>query len=347
MNVSKIRREILKRFDLLADKAANEEIISSIDQSVEFKGANLWILIFAIGLASVGLNINSTAVVIGAMLISPLMGPILGLGVGVAILDFDLIKRSFKSYGFAVLSSIAASTIYFLISPLSEAKSELLARTTPTVWDILIAFFGGLAGIIAYSRQIKTNVIPGVAIATALMPPLCTVGYGISHGSWRFTLGAFYLFFINSVFICLATILISRLLRLPKKDYVDPLMRLRIKQMITLLVVITALPSFYLSYRIVKTSIEERNAGIFLEREFNFRDVQILERKMRFDQKPPEIILTLIGRSLSPQQIEDLQHRLALYGLANVHLTINQALDNAKRPEELVALKSEILKDFY
>ncbi len=344
----KLFQEILSRhFDLLSDKASNEEIIESMEQAVEFKGANLWILIFAILLASIGLNINSTAVIIGAMLISPLMGPIVGLGLGVATVDFDLMKRALRSFGFAVGTAILASTIYFLLTPLSDAKSELLARTSPTIWDVLIAFFGGIAGIIAYSRKIKTNVVPGVAIATALMPPLCTAGYGIANGSLAYSFGALYLFFINSVFICFATILISKLLHLPKKQYIDELVQKRMRQLIAVLVIVTALPSIYLTYRIVKNSIVERNANLFLTREFRFPDTQILDRKIHFDRNPPEIVLTLIGHALTADQIQQLQDQEEFYGLRGIKLVINQTLSSNENPEKLQTLKSEILTEFY
>ena len=181
------------------DKDNEALIVESIRNGVEFKGTNLWILIFAIFIASLGLNVNSTAVIIGAMLIYPLMGPIMGIGLGVGINDFELIKKAFRNLLIATIFSVLTSTLYFLLSPLNEARSELLARTTPTIYDVLIAFFGGMAGIVASSTKLKGNVIPGVAIATALMPPLCTAGFGLANGNMHYFFGAFYLFFINSV----------------------------------------------------------------------------------------------------------------------------------------------------
>ena len=174
----------VRNFDVRQDKEDELDTIESIKKGVEFKGTNLWVLIFATFVASLGLNTNSTAVIIGAMLISPLMGPIMGFGLGLGISDFELIKRSFRNFATATIFSVITSTLYFLISPISEAQSELLARTQPTVYDVLIAFFGGLAGIVASSTKSKGNVIPGVAIATALMPP-----YGwIRVGEWQFVL---------------------------------------------------------------------------------------------------------------------------------------------------------------
>ena len=180
------------------------------------------VLVFATFIASLGLNVNSTAVIIGAMLISPLMGPIMGIGLSVGINDFELMKRSLRNFGFMVLVSIATSTFYFVISPLSNAQSELLARTVPTTYDVLIALFGGLAGIVAQSRKDRTStVIPGVAIATALMPPLCTAGFGLATLQFKYFIGAFYLFFINTVFIAIATYMVVRFLKYEKHSFLD------------------------------------------------------------------------------------------------------------------------------
>ena len=213
-----LRRFLRDRFDLGEDGALQDEVVDNICRGVDFRGTNLWVLIFATFVASLGLNVNSTAVIIGAMLISPLMGPIMGMGLSVGINDFDLLKRSVRNFGFMVLVSILTSTLYFVVSPLSGAQSELLARTVPTTYDVLIAFFGGLAGIVAQSRRDRTStVIPGVAIATALMPPLCTAGYGLATLQLNYFLGAFYLFFINTVFIAIATFVVVRFLKYRKK----------------------------------------------------------------------------------------------------------------------------------
>lgn len=342
-----LRLEIKRRFDLLEDKASNQEIIDSIESSVEFRGANLWILVFAIILASIGLDTNSAAVIIGAMLISPLMGPIMGLGLGIAIADFDLVKRSFKSLMFATASAVAASTLYFLLSPLSSEGSELLARTNPTIWDVLIAFSGGLAGIIASSRKVKTNVIPGVAIATALMPPLCTLGYGLANANLSYAFGAAYLFFINSVFICFSTILICRLLRLPQKEYLDIPTRQKFRQWIGIIVVIAMVPSIYMTYRIVKRSIIERNVALFIDNEILSRDCQVIDRKVNWDTDPPQIVLSVVGQPISPEEIDAIKQKLVSYNLKNEALVIKQALSDLQKPQDITALKSAVLKDFY
>ena len=206
---------IKDRFNLSHDQEDCQSTIMAIEKGVDFRGINVWTLVFAIFIASIGLNVNSTAVIIGAMLISPLMGPIMGLGLSVGINDFTLLKKSLRNMIIAVVISIVTSTIYFYISPLNDAQSELLSRTTPTIYDVLIALFGGFAGIVAGSSKEKGTVIPGVAIATALMPPLCTAGFGIATGHLYYFVGAAYLFFINAVMISLSTFLFVRFLKFP------------------------------------------------------------------------------------------------------------------------------------
>lgn len=221
MSVS-IMAFLKKYFNAMPDKEDEENTIKAISNGVSFHGANLWVLVFAIFIASLGLNVNSTAVIIGAMLISPLMGPIIGMGLAVGINDFELLKRSLKNYLVATIISVCTATLYFLLTPLDEAQSELLARTSPTLYDVLIALCGGAAGIVALATKGKGNVLPGVAIATALMPPLCTAGFGIATGNIFYFLGAFYLFFINTVFIALATYIGVRMLKIQGKTICRP-----------------------------------------------------------------------------------------------------------------------------
>jgi uncharacterized hydrophobic protein (TIGR00271 family) len=213
-------RKTALNFSLANEQDSPQTIHDNIMSGIVFKGTNLWILMVAIVIASVGLNVNSTAVIIGAMLISPLMGPIIGIGYGLGTYDFDLVRQSIKNYLLAVVIGLIVSTLYFSISPLNEAHSELLARTTPTIYDVLIAFFGGLAGFIAIVSRYKGNVITGVAIATALMPPLCTAGYGLATGKWNF-LGALYLLAINTVFIALSALITTRFFGQPLIQQTD------------------------------------------------------------------------------------------------------------------------------
>lgn len=330
------------RFDLEEGKEDELETIDYISKNVEFKGANLWILIFAIFVASIGLNVNSTAVIIGAMLISPLMGPIMGIGLAAGINDFELLKRSFRNLGVAVFISILTSTIYFYITPIHDAQSELLARTEPTVWDVLIALFGGLAGIIAGSRKEKSNAIPGVAIATALMPPLCTAGYGLATGNLLYFVGAFYLFFINSVFISLSTYLIVRFMKYPKKQFLDPKREKRVQTYITLVTLLTIIPSVWLAYGLVKKSVWEEQARQFVNVEFQFTKTQVLGTEFTY---LPErsIAVRLIGESISEDEKAQLEKKLVSFGLEKTLLQISQN----GAATDLNELRGDILKDLY
>ena len=316
----------LNRFSLLDDKADDTMIDESLRAGVELRGATPWILMFAIFVASIGLNVNSTAVIIGAMLISPLMGPIMGIGYGIGIYDFALIRKSVGNLLIATLISLLTSTVYFALSPLTEAHSELLARTSPTIWDVLIALFGGFAGIIGVTRKEKTNVIPGVAIATALMPPLCTAGYGLANGNWAYFLGAFYLFSINCVYIAAAAVLVIGLLNPPHKQFVDPAMETRVKRVLFLVVLLTGLPSLYLAYRLVGNEVFHNKASQFVHQEFNFPKSHVVE--IGITPKNKHVEVTLIGDRLSPNTIETIRTHLSATGLKGAILTVHQAGDD-------------------
>ena len=332
-------------FSLKKDKVNESDIILSIKRGVEFKGTNLWILVFATLLASIGLNVNSTAVIIGAMLISPLMGPIMGIGLGVGIYDFELIKRAGWNYLIAVLISILASTLYFLITPLTEAHSEILSRTSPTIWDVFIAFFGGLAGIIAGSSKEKGNVIPGVAIATALMPPLCTAGYGIANGNLFFFIGAIYLFFINSIFICLATFLVVRFLKFQPKEFVNLQREIKIKRIIYAIIALTVIPSIYMAYRIVEKSLFEQNARKYIQNELVFAQTEIISKNLNFKSDSRTIEITLIGRHIDSVLIERAKEKLPKYKLGGTKLIIRQS--NSANASDIKSLRTGIIEDLY
>lgn len=344
--IAKIKRFLSGRFSLVEDKADEAVIIESITREVNFKGTNLWTLIFAILIASIGLNVNSTAVIIGAMLISPLMGPIIGVGLSIGISDFSLFKKGIKNLLVAAFISIATSYLYFTITPLHEASSELLARTTPSIWDVFIAFFGGLAGIVAGTRKEKSNVIPGVAIATALMPPLCTAGFGLATGQWLYFLGALYLFFINSLFICLAAFLIVKRLHFHKKEFSNPEVEKRVSRYMLAIVALTVLPSIYLAYRIVQKSIFESNAEKFIEAEFHFAKTQVVTRKYKFDGKARSIELLLVGQPVAEATLDSIEHKMDSYKLKNAKLIVFQGLD-AKQKIDLSAIKASVLEELY
>lgn len=338
-----LRRALLDRFDLTADQADHDVIDASIRSGVPFRGTNLWLLIFAIVVASVGLNVNSTAVIIGAMLISPLMGPILGVGYGAAVADFPLVRLATVNLLIATGVSLGASTLYFLATPLSEAHSELLARTSPTIWDVLIALFGGLAGIVGSTRKQKSNVIPGVAIATALMPPLCTAGFGLATGNLTFFAGAFYLFFINSVFIGAATFVVVRLLRLPEITHSTEAASRRAHRWIALVVGATALPSLFLAERLVAAELFNSNAASFLQAAFPAEGATIVVGR-DLDPEAKRIRVTLLGEQVTPERREALSALLPAYNLEGATLSLAQATQNTV---DVAALREGLVRDLY
>jgi len=301
------------------------EAEQSIREGVSFRGTNILILIFAILIASLGLNTNSTAVIIGAMLISPLMGPIIGLGLGVGISDFGLLKRSLRNLVVAAVFSVLASTCYFLISPVSEGHSELLARTSPTIYDVLIGFFGGAAGIFAIASKSKGNVIPGVAIATALMPPLCTVGYGLATLQMNYFLGALYLFLINSIYICLATFIGVKLMHFTRVESAVPERARRMRRLVYTVAILTMLPSVYMTYKMLKQERFEMNASRFVNDEFQFGSTQVLSYKASVKGNERLLKVTLIGKSMPVDSLElAMTAKLRFYGLQGTKLDIIQ-----------------------
>ena len=250
-----MQTSLYQMFTLRRDQQDADLIDDALRNGAQAAGTNLWVLFFAILIASVGLNVNSTAVIIGAMLISPLMGPIVGMGYGAAVADFGLIRTAFKCLLLFVALSLGTSVAYFAVSPLDHPQSELLSRTSPTLWDVLIASFGGAAGMVAVTRKSFSNIVPGVAIATALMPPLCTVGFGIANGRWDMSLGAFYLFVINGVFIAASTLAVASVLRLPSRGKTDAATRSRHRLMMGLGLVVVVIPSVWLGYRFVQQEV--------------------------------------------------------------------------------------------
>ncbi|GAB4186099.1 MAG: DUF389 domain-containing protein [Thermoflexibacter sp.] len=311
-------------FNLTEEQETYEQIVETITKGVVFTGTNLWVLVFAIFVASVGLNVNSTAVIIGAMLISPLMGPIIGIGLGLGTYDLELIKKSIKNLSFAVIVSLSASTIYFLISPLNQAHSELFARTSPNIYDVLIAFFGGLAGIAAITSKQKGNALQGAAIATALMPPLCTAGFGIATLQWNFFFGAFYLFIINSVFISLATYLTVRLLKFPAVRDTDMKHQLFLKRIVFVVVIFTLIPSIYLGYQLTQQERFNLKVSQFIEKEFTFPDSYLLNKTIDFPTRT--ISLVIGGSEIDSITQASLAARLKLYNLENTQIFIKNAL---------------------
>lgn len=336
-------QKILSYFNIQTELDNFDTIHDSIQRDSIFKGTNLWILAFAIIVASVGLNMNSTAVIIGAMLISPLMGPINAMGYSIATYNFTLFRLSIKNFSFAVVASLVASTAYFAISPVSTAHSELLARTSPTIYDVLIAFFGGLAGIVAISSKQKGNVIPGVAIATALMPPLCTAGYGIATAQLSFFLGAMYLFTINTVFIALASVIVSQYLKFPIRTLVNSRRKKTVNSWITAILVITLLPSVYFGYVLVKQEKFFEKASTFVKEVSVYEGNYLMDHSI--DKSKTTLRLVFAGKSLLPEQLINLKNKANNWGLDSSLISIQEGLNFEKftsKEEESLALLAEI-----
>ena len=314
--------KIKAHFVIMQDMEDEQEIVKQITSGISFRGANLWVLIFAIFIASLGLNVNSTAVIIGAMLISPLMGPIIGMGLAMGINDLNLMRRAVKNFGVATLISVLTAMVYFLITPLGEAQSELLARTSPTIYDVLIATFGGAAGILALCTKGKGNVIPGVAIATALMPPLCTAGYGLATGHILYFLGAFYLFFINTVFISLATYAGVRLMHFHRLEFQNPALAKKAQRIVAGIAIVTMIPATIMTIGIVRRSIFDNKMNSFVKTELSQPGTQVLSSSIDEDKQVLNIVA--VGRAISDSAEAAAKKRMEQYGLGKYSLNIIQ-----------------------
>ena len=296
----------------------------SIRNNIEFKGPNAWILAIAIVIASIGLNVNSTPVIIGAMLISPLMGPIFGLGLGMGTNDVHLMKQAGKNLFIMVSISLGVSLLYFMVTPLNLTdQSELIARTRPTIFDVMIALFGGLAGIFEQSRKEKGTVFSGVAIATALMPPLCTAGYGIATGQTNFFLGALYLFFINCIFIALATFILVRYFHFKKIATVETKSGRRTQRLIGLVLVVFLVPSVWTAVNLVKENDFEQKAAVFVKNNSSFGGAFVYKHEI--DHANGSVLkLYLTGESLDETDRNNLYATAREYGIGHDQLIIKE-----------------------
>ena len=333
----------LKSLIHIADEIDYENACASIRKNIAFRGTNVFILACAIIIASVGLNVNSIPVIIGAMLISPVMGPILGFGLGLGTEDNPLVKNSLKNFGVMVAISILASTLFFLLSPLSLANpSELLARTQPTIYDVLIALFGGFAGIIETSRKDKGTVISGVAIATALMPPLCTVGYGISIWNWAYVFGALYLFTINSIFIALATFIAVIYFRFPVVD-TDEQRRRMPKSALYLILLIVIVPSIISAISVIKENNFKIHAERVVAENKNLGKCFIYDHKATYSRKSPKLELFLAGETLTNEAKQQIYRSAEEYGITRSQIIFHE--DATSMRQEFS--EKEIVKGIY
>lgn len=334
-------KELISYFNVANDLEPQQDVETSIRSGVDFKGSQLLVLIFAIFIASLGLNTDSPPVVIGAMLISPLMGPIIGMGLGIGISDFELLRRSFKNISMAVLGSLVASAIYFLISPQYEGSSQLLARTSPSIYDVFVALFGGAAGFVSIACRNKATVMPGVAIATSLMPPLCTAGYGLATMQMHFFLGALYLFFTNMIFILFATWIGVKILKYKAVVYQNPTRSKKVQIFITIVVFCTVGVSCFLTYRMIAKNIFLAKAQAFVEQQMIFPNTQVLSHKEFIEGGKRFIDVTLIGTALPKDSLQlAMMNKLDSVGLGGTVLQIKQGFSvdgvatNVSSPEK-------------
>ena len=318
----KVRNFFHSLFDIHDDMMTYEEIDKMMKDNTVIHGSNMWILVLAILIASIGLNMNSTAVIIGAMLISPLMSGIMSMGYSIAVRDLSLLKRSVVRFGTQVAISLLTSTLYFIISPLNEPTSEMIARINPTIWDVLIALFGGVAGIIGNTRNKKGNVIPGVAIATALMPPLCTAGYGIATLQLKFFAGAFYLFLINTLFIALSTAFVTLILGVPYHKNLSSEQQKKINRIIVVITIVTIVPSIFIGSLTVYQTVIDKNVSDYLTNEFAFSDTQVVQSKT--DKQKKSITVSLVGKPVSDETIKSLKNKMKDYNLEEYALHVTQ-----------------------
>lgn len=325
------------RYQFTRNQATNEEIYDNILDGMNMYGSNFIILMCAIIIASIGLNMNSVAVIIGAMLISPLMGSIIGIGYGVGTYNLKLLEKAFKVLVISIIISVVTSTIYFSITPITTAGSEILARTSPTIWDVIIALVGGIAGMIGLTRNKSSNVIPGVAIATALMPPLCTVGYGIATRQINIFLGAFYLFFINGFFIAIATFIVTKALRIPTKSFVDSEKQKKIKKIIIIASIIIMIPSIISAVWMIRKSIYEKELNDFIVSELP--NQYILSKNI--DYKDNTITIVTVGDVITSEKLTGLNNDMVNYGLKNKKLIIKQeGIDLTNLEQYMESLKN-------
>lgn len=343
-----IKKFFVELFDIQSD-SDRDATIEAVKKDIPFKGHTAWILIFSIFVASIGLNVSSTAVVIGAMLISPLMGPIVGIGLSLAINDVDTLKRSLTNLGVMVFLSVLTAFLYFKLSPLTEETPELLARTYPTILDVLIAIFGGLGLIVAKTKSgTIASVIFGVAIATALMPPLCTVGYGLAIGNASYAGGALYLFSINAVFIALSTFIVSKILRFPLVRYADSKKRRRTAQIASLVAIAVMVPSVWLFIKLLDQQVFENKTKEFVNTIIKYEGAEVV--KFTQDYKSRDIDVYLIGRPVPQNKIDDWLAKLEkTESLEETHLRIYQGADQSGEMAAKLSgeIKAGILEDLY
>ncbi len=317
-----------------------------VEDNIKFQGFNVWVLICSIFIASIGLNSNSTAIIIGAMLISPLMGPIVGIGFSLGTNRFNLLKRSVLNFVIMMIVALITSWMYFFLTPLDKADTEILARTSPTILDVLVALFGGLAGAISVTKKNKgLTVVPGVAIATALMPPLCTVGYGLATWQPEFAIGAMYLFLLNSVIISISTTVFVRVVQFPLHTFVDQKLEKRAKVLITLFLVVLIVPSVMFFVSATRKSYFDANAAQFVKHEIKHANSFIISQEIEFSKRDNSQIIILLGGELVPDStVMRWENTMDDYSLSGTELIIQQDVHNEHLSDKIKELEKNSIE---
>lgn len=336
-----IKRNIIHIFDIKTD-SNKEATVKQINEEIYLRGSNIIYLICSALLASVGLDVGSPAVIIGAMLISPLMSPILGIGLSLGVHDKENFLISVREFAFSVFLSLLVSTIYFFLTPLGNITPEILSRIKPTALDIIVAFFGGLAGIVAATRSKITSALPGVAIATALMPPICTAGFGLATLRFEYFFGAFYLFFINAVFISFSAYLIVRYLKFPFKEYPNRSRLVKTRMIIISFAILVAIPSFFIFYGVIKDTKLNKNLDDFIKEKIQTQEIKVIDWKYIHQKDNNQLNVYIVGPKISSSKKDSLNLILKEYDISNTKINITQLSDE----KGLEFIKSELKTDF-
>jgi uncharacterized hydrophobic protein (TIGR00271 family) len=339
MNSADLIKNYLKKIFHLQDTTDQEGTVNNINENIDLKGYNIWILICSAVLASIGLDVNSAAVIIGAMLISPLMSPILGVGLSFGINDKEMLTRSLRNLGMATFISLTTAYIYFTITPLGDATAEILARTQPTLLDVMVAFFGGIAGIVSGSRKEKTNAIPGVAIATALMPPLCSAGFGLATGQLMIFAGAFYLFIINAIFISLSTYLVIKFLQFPLRQYMDVKTRKRVSRIMSFALLFVVIPSGYFLWEVYLKNKMNRQVQNIIINKISNDETEVLKWNIENRDSLKYVQVVIAGKPVSEKEIASYDSLLKASGFDDLRIKLSRV--NVSK-EEIADMSREV-----
>lgn len=335
-NLAVIKRYFKTVLNLKTDQEAEQITYDEIKSGVIFKGTNFWIMAFAIFIACIGLNINSKAAVIGAMIISPLMGPIFGIGFSLGTSNTNLLKLSLRNVFRIVIISILCSTLYYFLSPYHIATEELLSFSKPTIFDIFLAFIGGMAGMIAISRHDGNRVLVGIAVATACIPPLCTAGYGIATLQWEYILGGLYTYFINALFICLGCYIITRYLKFAR--FSESNIK-HINSYFGILAFIAILPALYLAYNLWIVNVYNDKIKYFVANEIE-KTHHVIHTSIDVETKT--LTIDVIVDEYEDNLAKSIEDKLVKHDLNDTKVKVFQTIKAINNRSEIQVLQKQL-----